>query len=349
MKFCYLSGEIIDKSNKSLEHILPNALGGKLKSEYVLTMTSNQTLNKEIDVKFNKIFEVYHQRLNLSKDRKKNGSVKAIHMKYNEDIVVNKGRCYPTKPLYDPEKNTVYAKSQKMAEQYINHLKASGELKNENVTIFLDMAGSIEFKFGFDNKLFKKGLAKIAAGFATYKGVPREYLSEIINLKENKFKNDIIVAPYLSPTGPESYFEENVHLSSNYPIHSLVLYGNTSDRFLYCYVELFSTFQYFCVLDDEYDGNEIYETYFYDLSNKKEITYDEYSSSIPNSDGLKSQLPSEFRKYPKYYIQGMNNNVITDQNLLKSYTYFKANTLSAYVNYFNIHTKLQSLLAIKTN
>ena len=128
------------------------------------------------------------------------------------------------------------------------------------------------------------------------------------------------------------------------PDRACWLYGNTSDRFLYCYVELFSTFQYFCVLGDDYDGNEIYETYFYDLSNKKEITYDEYSSSIPDTDGLKSQLPSEFRKYPKYYILSMNDNITTDQKLLKSYTYFKANTLSAYVNFFNIQTKLQSFI-----
>ena len=66
MAICYLTGKTITEKDhpnkddhKSLEHIIPNALGGKIASNYVLTFRANQQLNEEIDKEFTKIFTAF--------------------------------------------------------------------------------------------------------------------------------------------------------------------------------------------------------------------------------------------------------------------------------------------------
>ncbi|UKA11389.1 HNH endonuclease [Photobacterium damselae] len=340
MNICYLTGEQINESNKSLEHIIPNALGGVLTHRYVLTHDSNQKLNSDIDEEFNSIFESVHQRIALKKDRGKLGGIKAFHRDFGKNIIVRNGKCYPIEPFFDSKTNIVYAKDNKMGVSYSKYIARKENVEADLIKVVTDMTGQFEVKFGFDNSIFKKGLAKIAAGFATYHGVSRDNLCGIIDLNNNKFKDDILIAPYLPTTNEESYFEENIHNSNYYTMHSLVLFGNSKDKLLYCYVELFSTYQYFIILNDNYEGDDIYKNYFHSLSENTLFDYFDYKKSIPNSDDLSKLLPDEYRKYSKCYIQSMNNNLMFDLDLVKAYTHFKMNTLYSYINHINIKTKL---------
>ncbi|MCF2177854.1 HNH endonuclease [Photobacterium phosphoreum] len=340
MNICYLTGEQINESNKSLEHIIPNALGGVLTHKYVLTHDSNQKLNSDIDEEFNSIFESAHQRLALKKDRGKLGGIKAFHRDFGKDIIVRNGKCYPIEPFFDSKTNIVYAKDNKTGVNFSKYIAKKESLDADLIKVVTDMTGQFEVKFGFDNSIFKKGLAKIAAGFATYHGVSRDNLCGIIDLNNNKFKDNILIAPYFPTTNEESYFEENIHNSNYYTMHSLVLFGSSKDKLLYCYVELFSTYQYFIILNDNYEGDDIYKKYFHSLSENTLFDYSAYKNSIPNADGLSKLLPDEYRKYPKYYIQSMNNNLVSNLDLVKAYSHFKMNTLYSYINYINIKTKL---------
>lgn len=44
MPHCYLCGVLLDKSNSSVEHIIPNALGGNLKSRQLLCKKCNSDI-----------------------------------------------------------------------------------------------------------------------------------------------------------------------------------------------------------------------------------------------------------------------------------------------------------------
>ncbi|MGS0825481.1 HNH endonuclease [Shewanella sp. 0m-8] len=340
MSICYLSGEPIDEKNKSLEHILPNALGGKLKSEYVVTHKSNQSLNLDIDAKFNKIFESMHQRLGIKKDRAKNSGVKGYNIEFSEDIIFRDNKCYPVKPFYDETNKVLYAKDLKVGNQFAKHISETKLINLSEIKILTDIIGDYQFPFVFDNKVFSRGLAKIAAGYATLKGVSRENLVGIIDFDNCKIKDSIELAPYLPPTNEESLLEENISSSSDYPFHTLALYGNKEERLLYCYIELFSTFQYFIILNDNYDGEEVYYNYFHSLTGNKDVTYQEYLSSVNNIDQIINNMPTEFRRYPRHYVYSMNHNVLTDPDLVRGYTYFKCNTLNAYISYTNMLSKL---------
>jgi hypothetical protein len=104
---CYLTGIEITENNKSLEHILPNALGGHLKNKYVLCSEANIKLSELIDTPFNKIFESTYRRLPLNKDRPSTNGIPGINQRYNEEIIFKNNKCFPRKPIYDSEKNVL--------------------------------------------------------------------------------------------------------------------------------------------------------------------------------------------------------------------------------------------------
>ena len=49
MPHCYLCGVLLDKSNSSVEHIIPNALGGDLKSRQLLCKKCNSDIGHQAD------------------------------------------------------------------------------------------------------------------------------------------------------------------------------------------------------------------------------------------------------------------------------------------------------------
>ena len=50
MSRCYLCGTLLNESNRSVEHIIPNAIGGHLKSKNLLCKDCNSNTGQKIDV-----------------------------------------------------------------------------------------------------------------------------------------------------------------------------------------------------------------------------------------------------------------------------------------------------------
>lgn len=340
---CYLTGIELSEDNKSLEHILPNALGGQLKSREVLCSEANLKLSDLIDTEFNEIFEGTYRRLPLDKDRQTNRGIVGVHQKYNEEIVFKDNKCFPRKPIYDNIKQFVYAQTEKMGNGYIEHLKKNGKIPQEQeVKVWTDLSGDIGFPFKIDNNIFPKGFAKIAAGFATLKGVDRNYLKRAIDLTKKEFRNDIILLPFFPITPQEVIFEKETYKSVHYPLHTIVLKGIKKEAILYCYVELFSTFQYIVILDDKYEGEDIYHTYFYDLLNAKEIAYNEYLESVMDNAILKNVL-QEFKNFEKANLDYVANIAMSKSDSLRLYCFYKFHQLESFVAYVTLTTKLEEM------
>ena len=49
MSKCYLCGMLLSESNRSLEHIIPNAIGGHLKSKDLICKNCNSNTGQKID------------------------------------------------------------------------------------------------------------------------------------------------------------------------------------------------------------------------------------------------------------------------------------------------------------
>lgn len=335
---CYLTGVEITTENESLEHIFPNALGGQLRSKRVLCSIANQRLNKLIDQEFNKMFECIYKRLPLNKDRETKHGLKGVHEKYNSDIIFKDNRVFPIEPIYDNQNQVLYVNTIKDGQGYLNHLKKNNKIPNEQeVLLITDLGGHLKFSFSVNKVVLAKGLAKIAAGFATKNGIIRSHLKRIIDLDKKTFRDDISAFPYY-PVQNNSLFELKAFESKCYPIHSLSLKGDKENRVLYCYVELFSTFQYIVILDDDYEGENLNQSYLYDLINGTEISLKDYIESINIPPEIKTMY-KEHKNLEKKDIQEILKIIDFNHDSLEHYSYLKFKHLEDFITLRSLSDK----------
>ncbi|MCW2293114.1 hypothetical protein M2262_003164 [Pseudomonas sp. BIGb0408] len=331
---------------ESLEHIIPNAIGGKLKSKNILSHAGNQKLNEDIDKEFVKVFSSFSLRLAANNDRKTKPSMDAFHKDHGVKVIFREGKFFPVSPFFDENSGRIYAHSLKNAENYRKHLISQGKIQpNDEIKLADDMAGEMEKPFGFDNKNFKQGMAKIAVGFAALKGLSREQLTDVLDCENRAFADKILFVPSMPTSPSEQFFEINITKSSYYPCHALTLCGHQG--ILFCHVELFSAFQCYIVLNSAYRGDDIFETYTYDLLDGQEISRDDYIASVT----LPPHLPNikNMRKLPPPYLLGQAEAATTRKEDWKSFNTFKFNQLSEFVNRYFVYHKAIELGLIKEN
>ena len=292
---CYLCGKKFDNKNtkKHDEHIIQQAIGGNLIADNILCASCGEILGKEIDKPFVEIFDPIVSLLNIRKDRdSKNNKGTKAYINGIEVVYKNK-EAYPVKPFHlytiDKKEVLIFA-GKKQAKNY--RKKVENELK-ENfkeqnlpkiniISNIADMEGVVEFPINIDNLSFKKGLAKIAIGFAIKNGVKREDLPLVLEVKKDLayIKNKIIAIPFYPLGLIDQLIEFQRSNFQPYPIHNLILFtlrydpaipSNKNKKVLICYIELFSTFQFYIVLNEEYYGEDIYKEYHQQIIKKESI------------------------------------------------------------------------------
>jgi hypothetical protein len=337
---CYLTGEPIGDSNRSLEHIIPNALGGVLTSKNILSAKANNALGETLDAAFNKIFAGTYRRMPLKKDRNNKRGITGIHQLFKTEAILKEGRWFPKKPYYDSEHKILYTESVKIGEGFIKHMIKENIIgPNEKITIRTDLSGIFEVPFELNNADFAKGMAKIAAGFAASHGIPRADLNAVIDLHKNRFKDELYVIPYFPVLPYEPIFELQATESAYYPIHGLSLKGDPEHGLLFCYVELFSTFQFIVLLNIAYTGPELHYTYIYDLLNAKELSGTDYIKSILDNELMLAQL-KDFKNLHKTEIDEISDIIHDEPEKLRMYTNVKFKQLESFVAITEIAKKM---------
>jgi len=294
MQFCYLCGKKFDNEKvvQHEEHIIQQAIGGTLTSSSILCSSCGAILGQEIDTPFNKIFESIAIRLDIKTERKRN-KTKAIRAKMRGiDVLWKDFKVTPLKPFHIytiDKKNVIIYSSKKNVKNYIKRVEKELDeyfSKTTKPDIFIcdDLEGIVEFPFEIDNQAFKKGLAKIAIGFALKCKLNREDLPLVLEIdkdsKNGKIKDNILAIPFY----PLGIIDRLIEIQKSdfdpYPFHCLILF--TLDRqsrsfppkkILLCYIELFSTFQYYIVLNDEYCGKDLYRYYSQQLLKKDDYIF----------------------------------------------------------------------------
>lgn len=190
------------------------------------------------------------------------------------DVLWQDFKVYPLKPFYKYfNKQVVIYGNEKSTEKYRKKVEAEIKQKFQKIEAVKiiecdDLIGLVEFPFEINDNYFKRGLAKIAIGFASSFGIKRENMPLVLDVKENKIKEKINSLPFY----PFGVIDKLIELQKNefehYPFHNLILFtiGHppeiSNNKILICYIELFSTFQWYIVLNDNYMGESIpYEYY----------------------------------------------------------------------------------------
>lgn len=276
---------------KHFEHIIQNALYGKLKPNNILCKDCGTKFSQDIDKGFVSIFFPITERIKdilISKDHGNNSINNLKGIVYTDEdfsegteVLVRKKEVTPKKPFYEFDKNkkkvTIYANKIR-AKQFQPIVEK--ELKEKGINIQeiefvvntdISTKGSLGIFFteGMENfnEKFKMGFCKIALGFASYCGIKREQLPRVLEIDEygqGKLIYSKNLIPFVSIGAVDYMFELNrASIEEHYPSHTLILFSQQvgDKKHLYCYVDLFSTFQYYVLLNENYKGNHIYECY----------------------------------------------------------------------------------------
>lgn len=286
MDNCYLCGNDFDadKVVRHDEHILQQAIGGVLSNKNILCLSCGESLGREVDVPFNEIFHSIATRLDIKKDRKSNkksaikGTLVSKLDRFGLDlsgtIVVWKDfEVVPVVPFHryvdDNSKVIIYA-NKKQSKKYLKKVEKEVEIKfkgnNPEFVFCHDIDGSVCYPFELDNNAFKRGLAKIAIGFASSIGIARNEMPLVLKVKPDssaEIRFDIKLLQYF-PLGVLDLNIESLRSEiGHFPTHTIIIFTAASDpSMLICYIELFSTFQWYVILNDNYQGDSVYEYHY---------------------------------------------------------------------------------------
>ena len=281
---CYICGRVIMEGTSHCahyEHIIPNALGGHLTCNFILCKECGNAYSKD-DKAFVEIFDgfIHHLEEMIDFDRSHRG-VQMYGWSIINDFVdkgtllkIDKNGIYPAKPIKVEDENgkvTIIAHdkvAENLRKKYVNK-----EIKIENNLYGLHALNFSKDKKEF-NENFRSGIIKIAIEFALRCGLKREHLNIAIIVEENgkgyvNFQ-ETPVFPFIPMEIYSQMFEKHrVEIEREYPSHTLILFSEGGKMF--CYVDLFSTFQYYVLLADNYIGEKIDKVYYQPLFKPKEL------------------------------------------------------------------------------
>lgn len=234
---CVYCGKTITK--RSREHIIQNAIGGLFESEDICCPDCNNYVSKYIDAPFTKIFNPIISLIeNFTKTNNKKSKPsytgKAIHNGKLYDVLMKAGKVVSCPEL-------------------------SKELKCDVSKLEWEI---VAYDFLIENKPFKNGLSKIAFNFALERRIPADVLKNGVNIKivDDKMVDLSFLYPII-PFVPLNPMDRHIELNTDIELyHNLILFSQ--GKMLWCYIDLFNTFQYYVLLSGSLDENTfVHETY----------------------------------------------------------------------------------------
>ena len=258
---CIICGKPLIGDDLSSEHVIHNALGGILEDSGIYCKDCNGKFGTNEDKAFTSIFAPFMDRLNVRRTRKTKG-------------------CSYTGLMYDHVGNQY---------RVIWKDKKTVEIKKEDGTfVGRSMPKGVKIKkslycFNLDNGVFKAGLSKIALNYAVHCGIASSDMEKII-LDTEDGKKRLVNNPVIFPFVPMTCFDAIMEAyKPDKLFHTLRLFN--TGKYLFVYIELFSTFQYY-VLISERCKKDI---------DKRYSNYIEKNEKENEADLLKKLTPSDYK------------------------------------------------------
>lgn len=364
MNNCYLCGRTFNLTDviKHDEHIIQQAIGGTLTDDGILCLSCGNSLGKLVDDPFSKMFDSFSTRLDIRKDRnaKKQGSATGTLVskvdQFGNDLSGVKVfwknfKITPIQPMHrfvcENAKVVVYANKKHLA-NYIKVVNKEIKVKfiNNPPEIILcdDIDGVVEYSLRFDNEACKKGLAKIGLGFASKYGINRAKLTSVLDTEKKVIKDDIKIMQFY----PLSIFDEVIEAEKSkirhFPAHTLILFTTaTEPQALVCYVELFSTFQWYVVLSENYIGDPVYSHHHQRLSKESDYVFSQGRRHHKERNVILSSLGITEERISAAYEKQKNDNpksteevecaIIQEEYIKQKYTVIFKDEIKVAVDY----------------
>lgn len=277
-KRCLFCDELLNDKNCSVEHIIPNAFGGRLKSKEIFCKSCNNTMGNSIDIGLVNNFSFFTFLANPKTERPTNGKIEGTIS--DTKVFLHNGGKTTTK--YQPKitKNTdggiqISFKGyvtdnedrEKLYKQILKTINGVSKDKKYSIDEIGDVCKTktIEHPLTLINPLFSLkdfilGYLKILLSFCVYKNKIDKI--EILELFKNK--NAERLEKYAS-------FCNLNFLHKGRLCHRIYLVGDSSIQKLYGIISLYDVMPMVFTLNVCYKGKDFLEKYVYDILNQKEI------------------------------------------------------------------------------
>ena len=272
---CYVCNTPITSENEADEHIIINAAGGRLKSKELICLKCNSEFGENIDSELAKQMNNAANMLMVRRHRGQPqpmiGDQKSTGKKY---LLEPGGKPKLTKPTISKTiegKISIIARDKKELRKILEgfakknpHFDVSEVMKSAQWKKEYLNEG-LHFSNEFGGVGVFRAVCKCATNYYIYKGGDASQIKHLIPYIKGDLGLEVVWMHY----------QENIYdLAPDESSHILHLVGNQKNKTLYCYVDYFNTYKYLVLLNDNYSGLDISETYSYDLMNIEPIEMD---------------------------------------------------------------------------
>lgn len=324
MSYCYICGQ--ELKNENDEHVIPSALGGRLKTKNIICSFHNNMLsdldnylcqdltfltnfvNPHRDNNENTIPKVKMEYENVDLYRESNGDAKGLYFRADEDngvLTLDVKLCYSANSEAEKDNLRELKKRLKGVAKQFQKDNAWVEMAYERILAESSVYSAAEplfssFTINKSKKLFLSFL-KIAIGYFLYSDGNYADIQNAITILKNR---DIEQVHKIA-----NYYYKRDFYPINCICHTLILIGDSHLNKLYVLISLYSTMNVIVILNNHYEGNDFSKAYSYDLYQKCELpcriwkieTLEEIDE-ILRYDHLKKGFPNEFIEKYEYFM-----------------------------------------------
>jgi hypothetical protein len=276
MSTCFKCNVELNELNRSVEHIIPNAVGGRLKSKDLLCQACNTQFGKTLDTEVTKDFSGIATLLNINRERNDVPPVEGLLPDNTKILISPDGKPSIKNPEFskietsegtqvhfsarNEEEMTKFIKGFCTKHPHFEPAQLVGLIQRSSG--YLNDKVKVQFKFGGNNCF--RGILKIALEFRLLRVGRPSNLSPLIQLLMSG-TSQLTCVFYSHDFDPFGADKEDV------VTHSISLVGSKAQGLVYAHVVLFSFFRAFVILEETYDGVDFAEAYIQNAITGKEI------------------------------------------------------------------------------
>jgi len=277
---CIFCGNFINK--KSIEHIIPQNIGGKLKSGKLICRNCNSNFGATIDPTLYDLYKLIETYLCLNKNYNKNVRMN-VRFKDEEYILTKTGlmRKHPKVIHRNGNKVQLEFPSEKSARKYFKKMKKKNpnidveELVRTAEKVLIPITEPLEFSLDASVEKTWRECGKIVYEFLFY--INRSFCPSSSRFKEfingTLSLNDFPICQWYEDYNPIERDKDNIY-------HIIVIEAREEEKFVIGYLEIYSCLKVLIVIENNYSGESFSKGYYQDLMEKRNEIFIP-SSKIP--------------------------------------------------------------------
>ena len=273
---CYCCEEQITNNNSSVEHILLNAIGGKLKSKKLLCKECNSNFGDSYDSELSKQLLFLSSFLNVKRDRGNHPKLKGGKTDSGLDIdFLAGGKPYYAKPSVETTNKdgevilNIITRDKKELKQILKGLSRKHpqinieEILSKSILETSYLNEPVKVRQTIGGAMALNGITKVALNYCIHKNNDFEPFKSTINILKTNTKNNL---------SKHYYPDKKLYTKKAQEIcHIIHIQSNKHNKNVIGYVEFFSSYSFLVLLSDNYTGKNLNSTYCYDLKSNKEL------------------------------------------------------------------------------